>query len=112
MKTIKIFPDYCSSGIWSEYGNMDVSQINIDKMTELALYYWHWMWEKWELDSSFPTHSWIEKHYAQWWEDGAVIAREIQKQNAQLFVVYDADCPDDLIEYYHKGEDSESTTTD
>lgn len=104
MKTIRIFPDYCSSGIWSEYGNMDVSQINIDKMTELALYYWHWTWELWEIDIGIhekPSKEWLDGFYRQWWEDGAVIAREIQKQNPELFVVYDADCPNDLIEYYH-----------
>lgn len=106
MKTIKIFPDYCSSGIWSEYGNMDVSQINIDKMTELALYYWHWTWEQWEIDIGVhekPTKEWLDGFYRKWWEDGAAIALEIQKQNPELFVVYDADTPEELIEYYHKG---------
>lgn len=108
MKTIKIFPDYCSSGIWDENGaSMDISEINIDDITKTALYYWHWMWEKWELDlglHSAPSKKWLEDVYKQWWEDGAAIAREIQKQNPELLVVYDADKPEDLIEYYHKGE--------
>lgn len=104
MKTIRIFPDYCSSGIWSECGNMDVSQINIDKMTELALYYWHWTWEQWELDLGLhaaPSKKWLEDVYTQWWEDGTVIAREIQKQNPELFVVYDADETEELIKRFY-----------
>lgn len=108
MKTIKIFPDYCSSGIWDENGaSMDISEINIDKMTELALYYWHWTWEQWEIDIGVhekPTKEWLNGFYRKWWEDGAVIALEIQNQNPELLVVYDADKPEDLVEHYHKGE--------
>ena len=49
-KQIRIFPDYCSSGIWGETGNMCESDINMDTATRLALKYWHFTWEQWDID--------------------------------------------------------------
>lgn len=105
-KQIRIFPDYCSSGIWSETGNMDESEINMDTATRLALKYWHWLWEVWDVDmhSLHPnplSEVWIDKAYRQWWEDGKRITCLIASFNPDLDVVYMADTPEEIMELYY-----------
>lgn len=105
-KQIRIFPDYCSSGIWSETGNMNESDINMDTATRIALRYWHVLWEQWDIDMpslqpSFPSKQWIEGFYKEWWEDGKTIVEAIAQQNQHLDVVYMADTPEEIMELYY-----------
>lgn len=105
-KQIRIFPDYCSSGVWSDVGNMDESEINMDTATRLALKYWHFTWEQWDIDMPSlqphsPSKQWINGFYKEWWEDGKRIACLIASFNPDLDVVYMADTPEEIMELYY-----------
>lgn len=106
-KQIRVFPDYCSSGVWNENGaEVGTEVLNIDKTTSIALKYWHWMWEQWEIDLQIPSatpfqRSWIEQVYGEWWNDGKAIAEAIAQQNPDIDVVYEADTPEEIVKLYH-----------
>lgn len=107
-KQIRVYPDYCSSVVWNEHGaNMDESELNMDTSTRLALKYWHWMWETWDIDilelHETPVEEWwIEEIYGEWWKDGKAIVEAIAQQNPDIDVVYAADTPEEIVKLYYK----------
>jgi len=45
-ETIRVFPDYCSSGLWTDTYNTEPEDLGItDKGILIALKYWHHFWE-------------------------------------------------------------------
>lgn len=109
-KIVSIYPDYCSSGIWDNSGaNMAKSEINMDSITQVALKYWHWVWERWELvigKRIAPSKPWLIEIYAMWYEDGKIITQAIQEQNPELEIQYKADTPEKLIKYFYGEEEN------
>jgi len=105
-KQLRVFPDYCSSGLWSEIGETSVEAYNISTMTKLALKYWHVLWEQWDIDmpeirEGVPSKQWIHGFYREWWEDGKAIAQDIQASNPEVDVVYMADTPEEIEQLYY-----------
>lgn len=46
LKIVKVFPDYCSTGLWLEHRNVSLDEISIeDTLLEVALRNWHQVWE-------------------------------------------------------------------
>lgn len=88
---IRVFPDYCSSGLW------DVEGVNLDEAgfetvlgtsNLLALKYWHNIWE-FEIacfdDSEKPRVS--EEYIKEWDEDGQKLVEQFNKcQDTYEFV--------------------------
>jgi hypothetical protein len=70
MRTIKVFPDYCSSGLWEDGANIDKSEFDgmVPETALIALKYWHWIWEVCQDDDYNLTFS--PRWHRQWWEDG------------------------------------------
>lgn len=104
-KIVKIYPDYCSSGLWDENGaSMCDGEINMTPITQVALKYWHWTWEKWDIDQSLtdaPPEHWLAGCYKDWYDDGVLVTQAIQEQNPELEIQYKADTPEELIEYFY-----------
>lgn len=106
-KQIRVFPDYCSSGVWNEHGaEVGTEVLNIDKATSIALKYWHWIWETWDIDipdlHETPVEKWwIEEVYGEWWNDGKAIVEAIAQQNPDIDVVYAADTPEEIVKLYY-----------
>lgn len=105
-KQLLVVPDYLSSGLWGETGEVSVEAYNISPMTKLALKYWHALWEQWDIDmpeirEGVPSKQWIHGFYKEWWEDGKRITCLIASFNPDLDVVHMADTPEEIMELYY-----------
>jgi len=98
---IRVFPDYCSSGLWSETGNVEPEELGItDAGIILALKYWHWIWEfeiaksepeNWEFDHR-KFHGLSDYGVKVWKEDGQKIVDELNTKYGDKYeFVYDID---------------------
>ena len=81
MRTITIYPDYCSSGLWNEDGaNMCESAMEgiIPEELMMLLKYWHWTWEFFINDEEVSPRP---SHEAKmiWYEDGQKIVDAFNK---------------------------------
>lgn len=62
---IRVFPDYCSSGLWDEHGNLDERDFEsvLSASQLLALKYWHQIWE-----ASMGSYG-LSCSYSKLWQD-------------------------------------------
>jgi hypothetical protein len=97
MKTVKVFPDHCSSGLWNEEGaNMCESTLEdiLDPVDFIALKYWHSTWEF--LLSGFPLHKDIkmrEGYFKRWNKDGQAMVDCWNAKQDKVKFVY---CPEEV----------------
>ena len=88
---IRMFPDYCSSGVWgwNDGVNLDQEQLGISSALKLALKYWHSYWEYYIADSLHEDTPKISDYYIkQWHADGKKIAELMTVENDTYEFVY------------------------
>lgn len=97
MRVIKVFPDYCSSGLWGEDGcNLWADSFaDVVGVVELTLLrYWHEAWEFLLMDGQMedPPVQRMSNHYVLRWDgDGKeLVARWNAMQNIYNFI-YEGD---------------------
>ena len=86
---VKIFPDYCSSGVWDSNGcNCDPDEFGISPGLRIALKYWHDFWEYQiaNISSDAAGNPIIEalvpeRLINQWREDGHKLAELMSAEN-------------------------------
>ena len=93
MRTITIYPDYCSSGLWDEDGaSMCESAMEgiISEELMMLLKYWHWTWEFFINDEEVLPKASNEAKMI-WYEDGQKIVEAFNKclTNVTHKFVYD-----------------------
>jgi hypothetical protein len=73
---IKLFPDYCSTGLWREDGcNVDPKELGISEGLQIALKYWHEVWEFNIAEDDDDLKSKRSQKYIQRWKaDGKKLA--------------------------------------
>ena len=85
-KTVKIFPDYCSTGVWVDGGNADPESLGISEGLRIALDYWHQYWEDnlsgiWDKSGNYIASTvgvyWKKK----WIVDGHTLVRLMNEEN-------------------------------
>ena len=107
-KIVKVFPDYCSSGLWDERGvGVNERKMHISKLLRIALEHWHYQWETWQIDMGSekpPAKVWLNIFYRHWWDNGKIIAEHLQEENPDLEIQYKADTPEELIKYFYGEE--------
>ncbi len=89
---VLMFPDYCSTGLWYPGGyNLDPTELGVSSGLQLALKYWHEVWEFTIADSGGiykPTAS--ENYIARWIEDGKILAALLTAENDKYEFEYKA----------------------
>lgn len=73
MRVIKVFPDYCSSGLWEGGANCDESEFEgvLNASDFVALKYWHFIWECFADDGcSTKLVKLSPSFWEQWVKDG------------------------------------------
>lgn len=97
MKTIvKVFPDYCSSGVWLDGYNCDPDELEVSPALQLALKYWHEAWEfiiAEDTDDFGDDHPIMKKkmtdaYVARWHEDGRKLVEMMSAENDKYEFVY------------------------
>lgn len=74
---VRVFPDYCSSGVWVEGGNADPEELGISSTLRIALKYWHWIWE----DRIGDDQKLPQFYFDQWKEDGKTLVAAMNAEN-------------------------------
>lgn len=98
-RIIKVFPDYCSTGLWENHANIDVEQFEwLPPSLVIALKYWHFAWER-AHDYMGCTWSGGKEYYEEWYEDGQEIVNNLDAYGYKFGVefVYEADTPGKLF---------------
>lgn len=103
---IKVFPDYCSTGLWIGYtdedrkngcpngcGSIEPDELGVSEGLQLALKYWHEIWEGF---SSFDDDGNCIQHYSdfyidRWKEDGRSLAKLMSAENDKYEFIYRED---------------------
>ena len=102
MKEYHIFPDYCSTGVWTDEGNTDLPE-SIPKEYHIALHYWHREWDR-VVDPYCPPETDYEEAvfnywYEKWWKDGEDLVElmnsEARYWGLDVVFIYEAEKPDD-----------------
>ncbi len=94
--TIRVFPDYCSTGIWSMTANISPESIGIrDHAILMALKYWHWTWEFLIVDGK------LSKSACQTWKaDGQKLVDQLNRQYGKKYnFVYNVDDKDLVADF-------------
>lgn len=91
---IKVFPDYCSSGLWEAETGVNLSEHKFEdllgKSNLLALKYWHCLWEfniACFADNEQPKAS--ERFIAEWNEDGKELVKQFNLCQDQFEFIYE-----------------------
>lgn len=89
MKTVRIFPDYCSSGIWTDEGNTSLTCLGIqDDVIEIAMRNWHNVLEYILVEDCRKLFS--DEFYKKWVKDGEKIVTYLNNQhvhNGYVFIL-------------------------
>ena len=88
---VKVFPDYCSTGLWMPQGcNVEPSELGISPGLQLALKYWHEVWEFTlsGLDDDRIMHRVSERYVSRWVDDGKKLAELMSAENDKYEFVY------------------------
>lgn len=100
-ETIRLFPDYLATGLWS---NRELSFEELDGLTKdtiMKIKEWVSTWELWNIDMDPPirtitlSQQWINTVYAPWFKEGQKLAQLIQQETG-IPVAYYADTPDEI----------------
>lgn len=86
-KLVRVFPDYCSSGVWIEGGNADPEELGISPELQIALEYWHQYWEN-VLCGEFTDDGWTPATVGEYWKqkwvtDGETLVRLMNEENSE-----------------------------
>jgi hypothetical protein len=89
-KTILMFPDYMSSGLWKDHVNVEPSSLGVSPELQLALKYWHEVWEFVIAYNDNDNRKWtVSKSYIErWMQDGNKLAKMLTKQSKKYKFVY------------------------
>lgn len=88
-RTVLVFPDYCSSGLWLEHINIEPSEVAMSEGLQIALKYWHEVWEFSIADHVEGSTSKCSQRYInRWAEDGRKLAALMSAENDKYFFVY------------------------
>jgi len=82
-RIVKVFPDYCSSGLWENGVNMDESEVNLSAIDLIALRYWHEIWEFFIADGISS-----EKYIKRWNKDGQQMVDSWNTKQDEIQYVY------------------------
>jgi len=92
---IRVFPDYCSSGLWGfppNHTNLDESQFAdiIPEIIMIALKYWHRVWE---LTADYMAEDGVTSmsmsYRKKWDEDGQKIVDAMNKCQSEYEFIYE-----------------------
>lgn len=88
---VKVFPDYCSTGVWLPDGcNAEPDELGISPSLQLALKYWHEVWE-FNIadigDDRFNPRT-SERYVNRWIDDGKKLAELMTVENDKYVFVY------------------------
>lgn len=113
MRTVYVFPDFTSSGLWEqECGghviSLDVSDVKeyISEVCIVALKYWHFVWEL-TYDYNEGKTGMSREYYQEWYKDGQKIVDTMNssRENTEygwaedgrvIDFILDADKPEDV----------------
>lgn len=92
---VKVFPDYMSTGVWIDGVNVSPEQIGISPGLQLALQYWHEMWEFVIADNRYEYEGEMlgeppmcSPEYEQRWRaDGAKLVELLNAENDKYMFV-------------------------
>lgn len=92
MRTIKVFPDYGSSGLWENHVNLDESEFEgvLSHTDLMALKYWHYAWE-WNNNDGTPGNDRDKvpfRFWAQWGIDGMDMVDAWNMKQSEFKFVY------------------------
>lgn len=92
MRTIHVFPDYCSTGLWENHVNMDESYFTeaLDPTDFIALKYWHNVWE-FNVNDGTPgndTDKLRPSYWRQWGKDGKAMVDSWNAKQSIFHFVY------------------------
>jgi hypothetical protein len=103
-RLVELFPDYCSTGLWLVYteeelkqgtfgyhASVDADELGISPGLQIAIKYWHWIWEDLIGDSSEDStfKNKMSKEYVQKWiEDGFTLAAALSTENDNYIFQY------------------------
>lgn len=90
---IRVFPDYCSSGVWGSgdnRGNMDPEELGISEGLQLALKYWHDYWEATivQFDENGESIRIGQYYIDKWITDGKKLCELMTAENDRYEFVY------------------------
>lgn len=92
MRTIKVFPDYCSSGLWENHTNLDESSFEgvLNHVDFMALKYWHNVWEFNVNDGTTnnDTDKLRDSYWAKWEKDGRDMVDAWNEKQSEFKFVY------------------------
>jgi hypothetical protein len=79
---IRVFPDYCSTGLWSSTGSVSLGELGInDSILEIALRCWHQIWELQICEDLLSVHG-INK----WLKDSQIIVDYMNKEYGDKYL--------------------------
>lgn len=96
-QVVRVFPDYCSSGLWDENGCNMWAEDFLGLLSEsdlMALKYWHEAWEFLLMDGSLeepPVQKMSDSYVARWSEDGKALVERFNKQQNEFTFIYEGD---------------------
>ena len=102
LETFRIFPDFCSTGIWEIDGpSVDTKTAGLNSLEKIALHYWH---EYWELTIPQPDDyeeetykklmvNW-KPHILRWIESGKEIVERFNERAGYEKFVYEVSLND------------------
>lgn len=89
-RVIKVFPDYCSSGLWDERGcNCSPDEFKISSGLQIGLEYWHDYWEsnlvQWDDDGELVNVD--VRYWNKWRQDGRTLIDAMNAENSEFTFV-------------------------
>jgi len=98
-RTIKVFPDYCSTGLWENQISVDVEQFDwLPFSATMALRYWH---RAWEMLYDYESCKWMgsTSYYKEWYEDGKELVNIMNEycHYHGIEFTYAAETPEELF---------------
>ena len=96
MWTIRVFPDYQSSGLWGDGGNWDESDFEgvLSHADLMALKYWHQAWELLIMDGAQdnpPVQRMRDSYIARWSKDGTDLVESWNSKQSVFKFIYEGD---------------------
>lgn len=86
---VKVFADYSSTGLWVNGANDCPENLGVSSGLQLALKYWHEMWEFYIADDDSDTKNKASSGYVwRWMEDGRKLAELMSAENDKYDFVY------------------------
>ena len=101
-ETFRVFPDFCSTGIWEIDGpSVDTKTAGLNSLEKIALYYWH---DYWELIIPQPDEyeeetykklivNW-KPHILRWFESGKEIVKLFNERAGYEKFIYEVSLND------------------